>query len=343
MNKPGYFLLVILFLSMISCKEEKKEAALELYQFQGQALGTTYSIQYYSEKDLNFPQSMDSIIELMNNSMSTYTTSSDISKINRGDTSVVVDDHFRSVFEASKDIYKASDGYFDPTVGSLVNAYGFGPEKEIKSLKQDQLDSLNKLVGFDKISLTNENRILKSNTGMYLDFNAIAKGYSIDVIANWLDQNNCKNYLIELGGELHANGRNLNKDEYWTVGIDDPSQTEGQRVIKAAIHLKDKGMATSGNYRKFKEDAATGQKYVHTINPKTGEAEKSNILSATVIAKNCMLADGYATAIMALGMEKAKTMLEEKEDLDTYLIYSDDNGKSKVFMSGNFEEFLLKD
>lgn len=329
----------LFFISLFSCE---KTNSLQKYDRLGEALGTTYSIQFYSENELEFDRALDSIFEVVNASMSTYISNSDISRINRGDSSVVVDQNFRNVFKASEDIYKKSDGFFDPTVGSLVNAYGFGPGNQLKQLDSVHLDSVKRLVGFDKVTLTAENTIKKENPDVYLDFNAIAKGYTIDLIAEYLESKSVINYLVELGGELRANGENIDKQKSWAVGIDDPLQQEGERVLQAAITLDNRAMATSGNYRKHREDSITGQKYVHTINAKTGKAEKSNLLSASVLAKTCMYADGYATTFMAMGLERSKQLLEELDEVEAYLMYSDESGNLQIYATPGFQETLLE-
>ncbi|MEO2128058.1 MAG: FAD:protein FMN transferase [Christiangramia sp.] len=328
-----------LFMSLLSCE---KSNSIQKYDTVGEALGTTYSIQFYAENELDFEKALDSIFEDVNASMSTYRPNSDISKINKGDSTVVVDQNFRNVFKASEDIYRKSDGFFDPTVGSLVNAYGFGPGKQLKQLDSVHLDSVKRLVGFSKVRLTADNTIKKENQDIYLDFNAIAKGYTIDLIAEYLESKSVSNYLVELGGELRAKGENIDRQKSWAVGIDDPFQQEGERVLQAAIELKDRAMATSGNYRKHREDSITGQKYVHTINAKTGKAEKSNLLSASVLAKTCMYADGYATTFMAMGLERSQELLKKLEDVEAYLMYSDESGNLQVYATPGFQDTVLE-
>jgi len=326
------------FLALISCNSD---IAVDSHDYTGEALGTTYMVRYFSENDLKFEIALDSILEEINSSMSTYITKSDISRINRGDTTVKVDDHFVEVFNASEKIFIKSNGFFDPTVGVLVNAYGFGPGKALKQIDSLKLDSLKNLVGFDKIRL--EDKVVrKQHPSMYLDFNAIAKGYTIDVIADYLEAKNVENYLIELGGELRARGKNLESDSAWIVGIDDPNQNEGDRKLQAKVKLTNAAMATSGNYRKYRQDTLTGQQYVHTINPKTAMAERSNLLSASVIAENCMLADGYATAFMALGLERSKAVLSKLENVEVYILYSSEDGETKVYQSTGFEKNLVE-
>ncbi|MFV8226799.1 FAD:protein FMN transferase [Christiangramia aquimixticola] len=330
-------ILLVVLISLSACGEQDVESQ----KYQGEALGTTYAIQFYSEEEIAFEKGMDSIINQINKSMSTYSTNSDISKVNRGDTTVKVDAHFLKVLEASRKIYEESNGFFDPTVGVLVNAYGFGPEKQINELYTETLDSLNNLVGLNKISIKKNGAVSKSTPGVYLDFNAIAKGYAIDVIADYLESKAVENYLIELGGELRAKGKNLKSGNSWLVGIDDPFQKQ-ERNLKAKLKLDNASMATSGNYRKYRVDSVSGRQFVHTVNPITGFAEKSNLLSATVIAENCMLADGYATAMMAMGLDRTKEMLNRVDGIEVYLMYSNANGDLQTYISPSLKEKLVK-
>ena len=326
--------IFILFITT-GCQKETSTQALT-----GEALGTTYQILYFHPEELNIRTSVDSVFEVINKSMSTYREDSDISRINKGDTTITVDQNFKEVFLYSEKIYLESDGYFDPTVGNLVNSYGFGPDSKLDSLTDFERDSLFQYVGYNKLRLSSENRIAKELPGIYLDFNAIAKGYAVDVIARMLDQKYIQNYLIEVGGELVGKGENLAKNQPWVVAIDDPHQAEGERTFQTTLFLKNKAMATSGNYRKFKVDSTTGQRFVHTINPLTGRSEKSNLLSVSVFAENCALADGYATAFMAMGYEKSREMLEELENVDVFFIYGEQDEEVKVFASEGFKEAL---
>jgi thiamine biosynthesis lipoprotein len=306
----------------------------------GQALGTTYSIIYFSNQEQSFETEIDSVFKAVNQSLSTYIPNSDISKINNGDSSVEVDHMFKEVFRLSKDIYKATDGYFDPTVGVLVNAWGFGPERKIE-MDSVKIDSLLKYVGFDKVSLSKDGTVKKTHPNIYFEFNAIAKGYAIDRLAVMLDDRGVDNYLIEVGGELVAKGTNVTKKKPWVVGIDDPEITEG-RELKMLINLKDRALASSGNYRKFRIDERTGIKYVHTIDPKTGYTKNSNTLGVTVLADNCAMADAYATAFMAMDLEKAFNVISKNRTLEAYIIYIDKQGQTQEFLTSGFEELVVK-
>ncbi len=332
--------LILIFLAALMIQSCAKNNEAQV--FTGEALGTTYQVKFFHKSELPIQKGMDSIFKVINKSMSTYQSDSDISKINKGDTSIVVDGNFRQVFNYSGKIYYESRGFFDPTVGSLVNAYGFGPESRNDSLNSHVIDSMLQYVGLNKVRLSREGRVLKEKPEIYLDFNAIAKGFTVDVIAEYLNSKNVANYLVELGGELVAKGTNEDSEGPWVVAIDDPLQKEGKREFKATLYLKDRGMATSGNYRKFRMDSISGQRYVHTINPISGKSEKSNLLSASVLAKNCTLADGYATAFMALGLERSKEMLSKIKDVEVYFIYAEDNEEVKIYSTPGFDKVLRK-
>ena len=307
----------VIFISLVACQSPKANVQVH----RGNALGTTYSIQYQGNA-MDYSQNqkgIDSIFQVVNQSMSTYWPESDISKINRGDDSLVVDIHFQKVFKKASQIWEATEGFFDPTVGSLVNAYGFGPQKALQSIGEKELDSLLKITGWEKIQLSEEGRIQKEFPAIQIDFNAIAKGYIVDVIADYLSEKGYQNFLVEIGGELVSKGKSPKSNAFWKVAIDDPQQGD-QRQFKTTISLQDEGLATSGNYRKYRIDSSSGEKYVHSLNPHTGLPVKSKILSTSVRAKECMTADAYATALMVLPLEKGKALIEENPNLEAYWI-----------------------
>ncbi len=304
----------------------------------GNALGTTYSIIYISEKELDFQKEIDSVFQVLNQSMSTYIPSSDISRINEGDSTIVVDHMFQDVFETSSTVFKKSGGYFDPTVGVLANAWGFGPGEQME-LDSLRVDSLLNFVGWDKVKLNTDGTITKTHLSIRFDFNAVAKGYTIDRLGTMLDDKGIGNYLVEVGGEVLAKGKNLISDKQWTVGIDDP-QVETGRQLKRIVSLENKAMASSGNYRKFRIDPKTGAKYVHTINPKTGYTKSSNVLATSVVAATCAEADAYATAFMAMDLKDSQSLVEGQDALEAYIIYLDENGETMEFMTRGFDDLI---
>jgi len=333
------YLVFILTMVMVACQPSVNE---KVYLIEGEAQGSTYHIKYIAERDENLKPAIDSILEVIDRSMSTYRPDSAISKINQGDTTVVVDEHFRKVFEASQQIWQESEGLFDPTVGVLVNAWGFGKQKisEADLPTDKKIDSLKKYVGFDKVALTEKNLIKKRYTEILFDFNAIAQGYTSDVVANYLSAKGIKNYIVEIAGEMYLKGRNTVEDKSWTIGVENPLKPLDDRDLVATIQFTNQGLATSGNYRKVWTDS-NGRKYVHSINPLTGRATQSDVLSATVVAPSTMLADGYATMFMVMGLAKSKAFLEKHPDLAVLLVYSDDKHQEATYKTKSFEKLII--
>ncbi len=305
-------------------------------QVEGNAQGTTYHISYFSTEKIDYKADFDSILKKIDTSMSTYLPISYISRINKNDSTVQVDQYFVDVFNKSVEVSEKTDGLFDVTIGPLVNAWGFGYAiNDTTDLRL--IDSLRHFVGYHKVQLEG-NKIIKLKPGIQLDFNAIAQGYSVDVLAAYLEHKGIKNYLVELGGELRASGKK--KNENWKVGIDQPIENSpDQRKLAAIINLRDKALATSGNYRKFYE--VDGQKYSHIIDPRTGYPAKQNLLSSSVLAKDAITADAYATAFMVMGLEKSKQFLSEHKDLslEVYFIY-DDQGNWKTYASESLKKWI---
>jgi len=322
-----------------ACQKKSKE---NVYYIRGEAQGTTYGITYIAQKPIE-KTAVDSILKVIDLSMSTYIDNSLITKINKGEH-LPIDPHFEKVLSASMDIYSESEGVFDPSIGQLINAWGFGKKENHTPPTQKQIDSLLALTGMDKVHVATTPKgtfVEKDNPNIQLNFNAIAQGYTSDVIADYFLSKHITNFIVEVGGEIVIHGRNTLKGKSWTIGIDNPLQKPDEdREIVATVELTDCGLATSGNYRKLWMDSLTGQKYVHTINPKTGRPQPSNLLSATVIAPSAMLADGYATTLMALGgIEKAKDFLAQHKELKAVLLYSDEAHKDKIqrYVTENFK------
>ncbi|MFD1294825.1 FAD:protein FMN transferase [Lutibacter holmesii] len=321
---------ILVVLLLISCN--KTEDTLKVIK--GNAIGTTFSIRYLGGSSVDFEFKIDSLIKAINKSTSTYIPTSDISKINNGDTTVVVDAYFEEVFAKSEKIYKETNGDFDPTIGVLVNAWGFGPGDKIEDLDSLKIKELLKFVGFEKVALKDQ-KVIKQYPEIYFDFNAIGKGFLVDVVGRLFEQYNIQNYLVEIGGEIRARGVN-EKNSAWRIAIENPN-FDGTRSFASTLQLHNESIATSGNYRKYRT-AKDGKKYVHTINAKTGFATESNLLSASVISKSdCADVDGYATAFMAMGLEKTQSFLQNHAELKAFLIYVDANGDIKTYASPNLE------
>ena len=329
MKKVLSFLLVI---SVFSCGENTKK---DFQRIEGLAFGTSFHITMDAgEKQIN-EVAIDSLINAFNKSLSTYIPNSDISTLNRGDTNVQVDLYFKEVFEKSFLIFEETNGAFDPTIGTLVNAWGFGPGDQLNKMEPSTVDSLLVYVGFDKLELK-DRELIKMYPETYLDFNAIAKGFAVDVIGRYLESKKVLNYLVEIGGEIRARGKS-SKEQPWKIGIEEPN-FDGTRSFQTIINLDNESIATSGNYRKFKIDSLSGEKYAHTIDTKTGYPSKSNLLSASVIAKlDCADVDAYATAFMAMGFEESKAFLSKRKELKAFLIYAGENGELLTFTTDNLD------
>jgi thiamine biosynthesis lipoprotein len=341
------FLGFMLVLIVISCKQNDTDEVINTPQvFLGTAIGTSYSIKLFHEEEVTLNKQVDSIIDMFNNSMSTWVPSSLINQFNNGRDSVLVGLPFKEVYDQAVQVYQNTNGYLDPTVGNLVNAYGFGADGDKDIIPTEkQLDSLRKFVGFKKIKLLASHKkdsfyLSTSTKGVYLEFNAIGKGTLVDYIARLLDKKGIENYIVEVGGEVVARGQNLERGNSWAVGIDDPNQEPGDRAYVTVIKLDNKAMAGSGNYRKNKVDPETGLTYVHTVNPITGKAQPSQVLGVNVIATNCTLADGYATAFMAMPLEMSTDLIKNIENVDVLIMYIDKQGLLRFEMTPGFKKAI---
>lgn len=300
---------------------------------QGQAQGTTYRIVYEDKLGVDLSKSIDSLFSIMDASMSLWDSNSLISRINANTYSGVVDQHFEKVFLSSQHISKKTNGYFDVTVGPLVKAWGFSKTKGLASPTYLQLDSIRQLVNIKNISLK-AGKITKKYPNIQLDFNAIAQGYTVDLIADFFLKKSIVNYLVEIGGEVRASGKNRNA-ETWKVGVENPSD---ENKLQAIVALDNQSLATSGSYRKF--FLKDGKKYSHAIDPHVGKPVSHNLLSVTVLAKDCATADAYATAFLVMGLGKAKKVAI-KQKIDFLAIYEDD-GKIQTFCSAGFKRAILE-
>lgn len=320
--------LIFTIISVTACRPKK----LEYQILKGSAFGTTFNIQYSKTDNNNYNAELSLLFNNMNNSLSTYHPYSLISQLNKGVLKLEVDKNFINVFNISKKVFKETNGYFDPTIGKMVNEWGFGPQKTNYTISKKKIDSLMQFVGFDKVVLKG-NTIVKQNENIVFDFNATAKGYGVDLVAEFLNEKNIENYLIEIGGEIRTKGVN-SRGLDWTIGIDEPN-FDGSRSQQIFLSLKNESIATSGNYRKFKIDPETGKKIAHTFDPKTGSPAKTDLLSASVIAPlTCAEVDAYATAFMAMGFEKAKVLADKHTEMKVCFIYLQNN-KLETFKSSD--------
>lgn len=329
-----FIIIVFIILLFFNCC--KKTVTYD--NFAGFIQGTTYSMVFGNDgrfKPENLKSEAEKILHDFDMSLSLYVDSSVLSKINRNED-VILDKFFIAAFEKSVEITKLTDGAFDITVGPLVKAWGFGPDAH-KSFSESKRDSLLKLVGMDKVKIEN-GKLIKTDPGMNLDFNAIAQGYSVDIICRFFDSKGIKSYLVEIGGEVRVKGDK--QGVLWRIGIDRPSDDNNipGNDLQAVISLKDRSLATSGNYRKFYVE--NGIKYSHTIDPRTGYPAKNQLLSATIIADDCATADGIATACMVMGKDKTIEFLGSHPEFDAFLVYSDDKGNYQTWSTEKLKRFI---
>lgn len=312
-----------------SCNSSHNQ--LSLVQLQGKTMGTTYHISYLDSLQRNFQTSADSILFAFNKELSTYDSTSLLSQFNRDSFIVLTNNgkHLLRNIDIAKKVYQTTNQWFDPTVKPLVNYWGFGynEKRPIEQIDSAVVDSLRSLLGMHKIMIENNgNQIIirKTDRRTQLDVNAFAPGDAADLIGAYLEGKGIRNYMVEIGGEVFARG-NSNLGKPWRIGINVPHENAATSDFQEIISLENAGMATSGNYRSFYEK--NGKRYTHTINPKTGYTENNRLLSATIIAPTAALADAYATACMAMGIDSAAVWAEKQPDIKAYFIYTDPDAK----------------
>lgn len=331
----SFSILTLILLTFLSCQDNSK-----WIKNQGRVFGTFYHLTYESPDGKDLQSKVAAALDSVNQSLSTYDPTSVISLFNSSEKGTNTDPHFRNVFSAAQKITDATNGAFDMTVAPLVNAWGFGFTNRQKMTK-GTIDSLLFLIGMDLVELRGD-FIYKDQKEIMLDASAIAKGYGVDIAAKVLERHGCTNYLVEIGGEVATKGRNT-RNTKWRVGIDrpidDPSATN--REIQLVIELSGQALATSGNYRQFYVDEETGQKYAHTINPKTGRPVDHTLLSASVVADDCMTADAFATACMVMGLDESLALLKKHPELDGCFIYDTKDGMNVTWTEG-FDNYIVE-
>jgi thiamine biosynthesis lipoprotein len=314
----------------------RQQQSLPYQTNSGMVFGTVYNITY--ECDSNLHEAIKSELQKVDNSLSPFNAQSIITAINQNQD-VKPDEMFLTVFNKAMEISRETGGAFDITVAPLVNAWGFGFKNGIQP-DRHQVDSLRRLIGYEKVSLKDD-RIVKQSPDIMLDCSAIAKGFGSDVVARFLQQRGVKNFMVEIGGEIVTSGVNPQRLP-WKIGVtkptDDSLSVKGE--IQSVLNVTDLAMATSGNYRNFYYKG--GKKYAHTIDPKTGYPVQHSLLSATVLAKDCATADAYATSFMVLGIDGAKEVLERHPELMAYFIYSDGKGQNAVWCSPSLKDKIVE-
>ncbi len=337
MKKRGniIWLLLLAFGTLWILSKQGKKA--EYQQIHGVIFGTFYNITYQYHGDIK--NEVEQELHRFDLSLSPFKENSIISKVNHNEK-VELDTLFVNVFNRAQEISQLTQGAFDITVAPLVNAWGFGFKTQ-EFPDSVTIDSLLTLTGYEKIHLFN-NKIHKEDPRIMLDCSAIAKGYAVDVIANLLNKKGVDNYMVEIGGEIRTKGLSA-KSKAWKIGVNKPTDDSLalSQELEMVLQLSDVSLATSGNYRNFyyKE----GKKYAHTIDPRTGYPVEHNLLSATVIAPNCMSADAFATSFMVMGVEKSMEFAQKHPDLALSLIYIDTDGEMKVINSDTMKKYIVQE
>lgn len=327
-----FFLLIGLLAFNFSCKKGPSKYIAN----NGMVYGTYYNIKYESPQGTDLKEEIDNEFKKYTDIFSHYEKEATITKINKN-IDVVPEPEFVNCFKRAEEISEITSGAFDITAAPLISAWGFGPEQK-KKMTPQKVDSIKNFTGFRKVGLE-DGKIIKENPAMQLNMSAIAKGYTCDLIGEFLAKKGCENYMVDIGGEVVAKGKNEH-GKTWTIGIREPNEDPFNTDLNAAIMLPDHALATSGNYLNFYVE--DGKKYAHTIDPSTGYPVQHSLLSSTVLANDCMTADAFATAFMVLGKDRGIEIANNIPEIEIYFIYADENGENQVYMSEGFKQYLKK-
>jgi thiamine biosynthesis lipoprotein len=324
--------IFILFLSSTSHK------SWETFRISGFAQGTTYSITYYSDDSSVSKPQVDSVLNSLDSSLSLYKSYSLINSFNESEKGVMIDCHFKNVFHKSAIVYKETNGLFDITVQPLVQAWGFGVKKTDSIPDKKQIAVIMKCIGSSHLQLSG-NYLKKDKPCVKIDMNGIAQGYSVDVLANFLESKGIENYIVELGGEIRIKGRKKPSGNKMKIGIEAPPETEfDETAIQKTVSFDKGAITTSGSYRKYYE--SKGKRITHIINPKTGYPVQNELISVTVFAKDAMTADAYDNALMLMGLKAGLNFVEKRKDIAAYFIYKTKDGNVAATASSRFKKLM---
>ena len=329
---------VLLVIAVFLVWKWRQSNAIEYVSITGKTMGpVVYNIKYLDTDGVSYQSEVDSLLKVFNQSLNTYQPESEISQFNRGTEFEFELPFFKPVLERSQYVFEETDGAFDPTVMPLVNAWGFGPS-EGAIPDSTTVDSLKAIVDFNLLNIEDKT-VSKKKPGVTIDFSAIAKGYGVDVVASLLDSKSVENYFVEIGGEVVAKGKNP-EGKLWKVGIINPLGDVFNRQLYATLEIQDRAIATSANNYNYR--MKDGVRYVHTINPATGYPIVHNLLSASVIAPDCMTADAFATAFMVLGVDESIQIVERLAELDALLIFQDEEGILQTYHSTGINPQIIE-
>ena len=304
---------------------------------QGLAQGSYYAVTYFDDEGRNFQKEIDSIFHAIDMSVNLWVDSSIISKVNRNEA-VTLDSIFIDNFNIAQEAAQLSNGYFDPTISPIVAAWGFS-YKNGNNITPQLIDSLKQLVDYRNIRIEN-GKVIKENPAIQLDFNAIAQGYTSDLIAAFLESKGIKNYLVDTGGEIMSKGEKPDGNP-WIVGIEKPAENwDSERILQTRIALRNKGLVTSGSTRKYVE--RDGRRYSHCINPKTGYPVQHQVLSVTVLAENSVWADALASICMVMGLEPSLPLIESMDGIEAYYIFVNEKDELETFATEGFKDLIIE-
>ncbi|MFV0291638.1 MAG: FAD:protein FMN transferase [Mangrovibacterium sp.] len=324
--------MCLLFFALLASSCQKQN----YIQTSFSVFGTLSNITYKSPKGVDLQNGIDSVLSRVTESLSPFAENSIVAKINSNQPTPL-NDYFTEVYLESKRISVLTSGAYDVTVAPLVNEWGFGFKKAPSEHVQSRIDSIMEFVGFDKVALMNDS-ISKQDSRTMLDFSSIAKGFAVDKVAQYLYEQGCESFLVDIGGEIKTEGLNP-QGELWRVGVSKPTDDSVQnQEIQEILSISGMAMATSGNYRNFY--LKDGKRYVHTIDPRLGIPVQSELLSVTIISKSCMQADALATACMVMGLEQSIELIEKIVGIEGYFIYGDDNNKFAIYYTDGFKSYI---
>lgn len=338
----GKFLTLCLgVLLLFSCDNNTKKTS-KLYEVEGKGGSVAYRVKYISADSTDLKPAIDSLVKVVDHSISSYNKESIVAKINQGLVATKANDHFKRAFATAQKVWKESGGFYDPTVGILVNAWGFGKEliQPVSKLPTEhEIDSLKKYVGFEKVHISDDDYVKKQNPAIQLDLTSVLRGYTADVISDFLKSKGIENFSVKVDGQTIVEGKDVVNNTPWKVEAEDPYELNDD-YKEVILHLNNESVSTDENYRRVWIDG-NGKRFVHIINPFTGYPMTGEMLSATVIAKTAVESDAYSTMFMIIGLEKSKEFLAKHPELKALLVYSDLNNEVKTYKTQNIEPLIV--
>lgn len=329
-----YFLLLLISLLTSACQSQTKNQ----YSLNGQAQGTTWHLTYYAADSLIAKESIDSLFRQVDSSLSLYLPNSLINRLNRSDAGIIMDQHLAVVVERAIEVWKDTEGIFDMTILPLVNLWGFGVAGKKSVPDSAAVSHALRCVGTEKVSIT-KNILSKQSACVQLDLNGIAQGYTVDLLAAFLESAGINNYIIELGGEIRVKGRKP-EGALMRIGIETPGSEDHPGVFQHIVSMESGAITSSGNYRRFYETGGT--RISHIIDPRSGYPARNELISVTIIAEDAITADAYDNMLMVLGLKAALRFVNSRPWLAAHFIYRDEAGNVRDTVTAGFAKFLVE-